>query len=1366
MSFVAKAVKSVVKAVTKVVKTVVKAVVDVASSIVNFVTQPFAGLFGTPDIPSADQAAAQEQGVLVQKQGSNLNIPIIYGYRKTGGIVTYAETGASDNKYLWVAYVLGEGPIEGLKEIFIDDYQLPEEYIPLLNNGQNVAITKGKYKNRCRMQLSHGKYFDTPSDSTVGTWSLMSDAPSWKDSMVYNGLAVLFCRWEWKKIETQEDSEENPFGGSIPEVQASVLGRKIASLTIASPDSYTYANAPTRYSTNPAEILLDYLRNPRYGKGLVNTDIDWDSWKIAAAKCNTEVEFITGTRAKILQINPVVNTQQTLFQNVKFLLAQFRGYMPYVQGKYKLRIEDAGNDNDITSGAATIVQTFTKDDIIGNVTFTGIDKSAKYNAVSVQYVNPDNKWSMDSVVYPETDADRATYIAQDNGRENKYDVTFGAITNYAIAKDMAKLIFNKSRNQESVSLTVTSKAMELEVGDSIRIQSQMLDFDTDPFRVVSIRYNNDMSVTLGCVRNPDTIYPHAKHGEEDIVLPPYIPKGATIFYPAVQDTPVGLVPPTNAEVPVVHYPPTITSLTPDSYVGAGVNTITLTGTNFQSGISVKFIGDDATEYTATSVTVNSTTELEVDTLVGMTSGNSPYDILITNTADYGSLSARINFALAVKAVISDPDPDPDPPIQDPPVVEDPEDPDVTPPPSDPPAEGPPPTNPPTVPPEEIVEINDVLDIEEFDYYDHTNNTVYVNVKGLQPQNAAYSYLKVWWKRNISTDNWQYFEVKDKPGPGREIEFSIGPMIRTSTKYIFITRVVYGDGTQSTRRTKQLLDPAGAADVADVKDYTEAVGEGWSLPEEATPSKRNNTFNKIQGQTVLDGSNEPLTPRTIDFTFKQEIDQEAVNWDVVGVKMYYRPSTQDYWNSETRLFTQPYTPGIDQTLRFALFGSAVFPSIPSAAQNQYDFIFRVYYKDGKESTRQVRYGNAAVEYSSTGLYDYDPLADRAATNENSGDFEIVPPDPDAPSATEKLTVGIKALRAQFNTARFELLPPDASVINDWAGIKFRYRKVIAGANPALEEFVDTSVSVNATTGTSFRTVALDYEDEYEVIITALYWSGVQRLESEYSWFGSGYLSNRTEGSDVPLSLNWKENYNFKLLPTADAVADATAPFPAPANPRVNIVEWSYTNPPNYTYGTAPNGQIKLTFRHDHIGGYSKLWVYRRDFATAFMNRSTWDLNKYGAGRWEKVEVTDTNASGVTIYLRQPLRYSEYDAYYDPAVVGDELFVSWAKNKVGQKLADRDYEFVLVVETTSGLSSVGLKMPFPTEGTQKGQTYDLLSFGVRPEEIDYTDYNNYDTTLEKNFNQAIVALDGDTALWSGSQTYNEARLAPGLPTITGN
>jgi hypothetical protein len=749
----------------------------------------------------------------------------------------------------------------------------------------------------------------------------------------------------------------------------------------------------------------------------------------------------------------------------------------------------------------------------------------------------------------------------------------------------------------------------------------------------------------------------------------------------------------------------------------------------------------------------------------MDDSNSPYDVLITNTSDYGSLSARINNALAVKAIVSDPEPEPEEPIQDPPVVEDPEDPVVTPPPSDPPVVGPPITNPPTVPPEEIIEINDVLDIEEFDYYDHTNNTVYVNVKGLQPQNAAYSYLKVWWKRNLSTDNWQYFEVKDKPGPGKEIAFSIGPMIRSETKYIFITQVVYGDGTRSTRRTKQLLDPQGAVDVEEVKDYTEAVGPGWSLPEETPPSKRNNTFNTITGQTLLTGGN-PRTPRELEFTFTQEIQQEAVNWDAVGVKMYYRPSTQSYWNSETRLFTQPYTPGIAQVESFNVFGSAVYPSTPSDTQNQYDIIFRLVYADNTESTRQVRYGRVPVEIF-TGLYDYDPLYGRAATNENSGDFEIVPPDPDAPSAASKITIGIQKLRALNNEAEFQFIKPDVSVINDWAGIKFRYRKIIAGSNPVLEEFVDAGVGLNTTTDFAHRMLALDYEDEYELVITPLYWSGVSRLESEYSWFGSGYLSNRLEGSDVPFTLDWKDRWNFKLLPTADAVGDASLPFPAPANPRVNVAAWEYdkstTGPYSGHQYSSMNTQVKLTFRHDHITNYVKLWVYRRSFDPTYLKRSTWDTNKFGAGRWEKVEVTDTNASGVTVYLRQPLDAAEYDPYYLNG--STNVFKSSYQNKVASQFKSGAIEYILVAETNVGLSSIGLKLPFKLSGG--GPVYDLLNQGIKVEEVDLSTLSGFASVLEKNFDQAIVALDGDTALANTFRnvTYNDARVIAS-PTVTGN
>jgi hypothetical protein len=560
MSFVVKAVKSVVKAVVNVVKAVVKAVVNVVSSVINFVTQPFMGLLGgQPDIPNAAQESERQQGVLLQREGSNVNIPIIYGYRKVGGVVTFAETGSTKNKFLYVAYVLAEGPVEGIREVFIDDWQLPAEQAATLNAGNLITVANDpRYGGRVQLQFFPGTYFNNPINSPLGSTvktGIFAEAPSFTTDMVYNGLAVLFARYEWLEITSstpQDVVNNNPFGGNIPVIQASVLGRRIASLEITNPQDFTYETAVTRFSYNPAEILLDYLRNPRYGKGLKNDDIDWASWKTAAAKCNTTVTYLTGngTTGAIMTCSVVIDTSATIMSNVKTLLMGFRAYMPYIQGKYKLKIEDAGHPTDILSGAATIAQTFTKDDMLGSVIYTGIERSAKYNVVAVSYVDPDQKFSVQQVIYPETEEERQVYIDLDGGRENKLEATFPTITNYAIAKDFARLLFNKSRRQETCSITVSSKALNLEPGDCIRIQSNILNFGTDPWRIVSFKLNDNMSIDLGCVRNPDDIYPYVRVGEEDYVTAVYVPRGSTIYYPNTQALPaIGLVPPSHALYP-------------------------------------------------------------------------------------------------------------------------------------------------------------------------------------------------------------------------------------------------------------------------------------------------------------------------------------------------------------------------------------------------------------------------------------------------------------------------------------------------------------------------------------------------------------------------------------------------------------------------------------------------------------------------------------------------------------------------------------------------------------------------------------------------------------------------------------------------
>jgi len=568
------AVTSVVKAVVNVVSSVVKAVVNVVASVVNFVAQPFMGMLGgMPDIPSAQAEAARQQGVLLQREGSDQQIPVVYGYRKVGGTVAFAETGSDNNKYLYVIYVFAEGVVEGLREVFIDDWQLPVALTANLNAGQLVTVNTDRYKDRVTMIYTPGVYYANPASSPVGTYlknNLFGPAPSFTSSMNFNGLAALAVRYEWREIKTQADADNNPFTGNIPQIQVCMLGKRVAPIN-SQTSSFTYDSAPVRYSTNPAEILLDYLRNPRYGKGLSNDDIDFDSWIKSTNKCNTIVNYITGQSyaGPILTSNFVLDTSQTILSNTKTLLMGFRAYMPYVQGKYKLRIEDAGNELDILSGVAQVVMTATtkpypKDqfvgnvcDIVGDITYTGIDKSNKYTSVVVNYVDPDQKWSPQQVVWPEGEEERQEYVIKDGGRENKLEATFPTITNYAIAKDMAKLLFLKSRRQETCSITVTGEGMELEPGDNIRVEGNILNFNTGtlivPWRVVSVKLNDNMTVTLGLVRNPDDIYPHARYNEEDMVDAVYVPKGSDIYYPSSvnRTAPIGLVPPNSAPFPPV-----------------------------------------------------------------------------------------------------------------------------------------------------------------------------------------------------------------------------------------------------------------------------------------------------------------------------------------------------------------------------------------------------------------------------------------------------------------------------------------------------------------------------------------------------------------------------------------------------------------------------------------------------------------------------------------------------------------------------------------------------------------------------------------------------------------------------------------------
>lgn len=1282
----------------------------VVNTVLDFVTQPF-----MPKIPdmAAGSEADRQQGVLIQRQGSNVNIPVVYGYRKVAGAVTFVESGSASNKYLHVAYVFSEGLVEGLREVFIDDYPLPADIIPNLNAGDTVTVNSGKYKDRVQLKWLPGYFWDPTTAigiTGITAQGLMNkyffvESPSFTNQMSYNGLAVLFVRYEWKEIKTQADSDANPFSGSTPVVHVTMLGKRVASLLTNETELYNYDNNPIRYSTNPAECLLDYLRNPRYGKGLKNSDIDWTTWKQAARKCNQTVTYVaSGIQGPILTMNMSVETSNTLMTNTKLMLQNFRAYMPYVQGKYKLRIEDAGNDTDILSGSATIVQTFTKDDIVSDITFNGIEKSAKYNVVTVTYVDPDQKWEPQQVIYPETEAERQIYIDQDGGRENPGQVTLGGITNYAIAKDFARLIFNKQRRQESCVFTATSKALELEPGDCIRIQSNILNFGTDPWRVVSIKINNDMTVDIGAVRNPDDIYPYVRVGEEDIVLPTYIPKGSIIYYPSSDNRiPLGLVPPTYAV-----FPPNAT------------------GTN---------------------------------------SNPPPTD---PNAPGGGGVGGGPNSGPETATPVV-----PVPPTN------------VT-----------PPVVPPPPPFAAEMKLKSSRAIAQ-----STGGFMYY-LTFTQPSDALYSYSKFWFRENIYSP-WQDLTNDSKPGSGGDIVFSIGP--RPAGVYEFYCRAYSTTGEGSIYVANGTISvPLNAADqnlalTGIATANSKQVTTGWSVPAPDTPPapRYNDDIDLLEIRPKLSGGsvNDPRRMTVTINQIEQITPSKSSNGLIKGVRIYYKYSADTYWEYEDFDFEtlgNPYYPG--KPLTFDLAGD--FGVAGSINAQNYDFLVRLTYKDGKAAERQLGPVTAPVElYSGSNNFIAVGTGSGAALRVSSlaipATFTIrdVYANPSATFSTGSDFVPIiNSITANPSTSilTFQFQPP-ATAVNKFRGYYIRYREVTPGANPNYQT-VPVGVATNSG-GFIVKQIqdpSYSHGKTYEWVITARYSNASVDTECTNSLYAKGVT--------IPFgnySTNLYDSFVFEVLDTKKALGQLVTAFAA--TPNIVAATWTKiqarqeildgTQISAYApYNSATSADVYKSGNNYYINrwyrlkfsapsGYNQLVVYRRVYnSTGAQRTSVTTLGKYWLlGPWEKKVITmpAADANGFrTVNIRGPIDHQVFNRNYEavaglpliqsyygptpnkfgsPTVYLNDIYPYYGAGNTDPSSTNASYvEFIFVLANSGTEQSIGLRLRdfyAPTRGTTFKN--EVEGFGqsnvVNNQVVTVSDYNNFNNGYLRNINEAITGVD---------------------------
>lgn len=408
----------------------------------------------------AKKAAEDMAGVLINKESNIEPIPVIYGERRVGGVRVFVSTkdvsGGDKNEFLYIALAMAEGEVESITDIHLDD----------------KPITNSKYSGLYTINVHTG------ADNQAYD-SLLTEANSgWTSSHKLSGIAYLAIKLKW---------DEDVFSG-MPEITAVVKGRKV----------FDPRDSSTAWSNNPALCIRDYLTNDRYGKGLPASAIDDDAFEDAADDCDETVTFYSGgTTGKIFECNAVLQTDETLFNNLEKMLMGCRGFLPYTQGKYSLIIDRARSS----------VFAFDKENIVGGIAIAGETKENKFNRVLAKFANPKVDYQPDQAVWPAGgSSDETALLAEDNGTLLVEEIELHTITNYYAARDLARVILKRSRSAIRASFNATSESLQLTVADVVTVTHPTPGWTAKPFQVESIVMNYDGTCSVSLLEYDSSIY--------------------------------------------------------------------------------------------------------------------------------------------------------------------------------------------------------------------------------------------------------------------------------------------------------------------------------------------------------------------------------------------------------------------------------------------------------------------------------------------------------------------------------------------------------------------------------------------------------------------------------------------------------------------------------------------------------------------------------------------------------------------------------------------------------------------------------------------------------------------------------------------
>jgi hypothetical protein len=380
-------------------------------------------------------------GELDNTYAQRIPIPVTYGRVKVAGNIIYHRI-SNNEKELFMVVGLGEGPIESVEDIRVND--------------EPITSIKGYAEHHVRLGTE------------------IQSAISWVDTgETWPNTAYIACRFK-----ASEDLS------MTPTITCVVKGRKVR--------TWSGSGWVSQYSNNPAWCILDLMTNSRYGVGIKEQYIDFDSFRTEAQYCDELVDDGNGGQEPRFRLDYNVDFQRSSLDLIDEILSTFRGYILYSDGKLRLQIEKS----------QVPVQSFTMDNIVAD-SFSYSKASLKEipNRIRVEWIDPESNWEQADISY-DNEVDQ----------EERGDVLTRTITLYGVTRPgqagrEARFYHDSGYICSTFcEFRVGIDSLHCEVGDVVKVSHDVPGWTEKQFRILEIQEEENDEMVLRCREYNSAIY--------------------------------------------------------------------------------------------------------------------------------------------------------------------------------------------------------------------------------------------------------------------------------------------------------------------------------------------------------------------------------------------------------------------------------------------------------------------------------------------------------------------------------------------------------------------------------------------------------------------------------------------------------------------------------------------------------------------------------------------------------------------------------------------------------------------------------------------------------------------------------------------